>query len=74
MIGNEEDFTACLGLEVEGASEQLDELPIKGYKRMIERAVAEYPNFRATATTLRAVKTATVNDWGALCWHGGQFP
>lgn len=73
MIGNEEDFTACLGLEVDGVSEHLDELPIEGYKRMIERAVAEYSNFVATATTLRTVKTATVNDWGALCWYDGTF-
>ena len=26
-----------------------------------------------TATTLRAVKSATVNDWGAICWAGGEF-
>ena len=40
---------------------------------MIEKAVKEFPNFKATATTLREVHTATVNDWGALCWHDGQF-
>ena len=73
MIGNEEDFTACLGLEVEGVDSHHRELPIDGYKRMIERAVAQYPNFLATATTLRTVKTATVNDWGALCWYDGTF-
>ncbi len=73
MIGNEEDFTTCLGLKVEGVDENLELLPIEGYRRMIERAVAEYPNFRATATTLRGVKSATVNDWSALCWYDGQF-
>jgi 2-dehydro-3-deoxygluconokinase len=73
MIGNEEDFTACLGLEVEGVSEGHHELPLESYKRMISRAVAEYPNFLATATTLRAVKSATFNDWGALCWYDGKF-
>ena len=73
MIGNEEDFTACLGLEVEGVDSNLSELPLEGYKRMIERAVAEYPNFRATATTLRGVKSASVNDWGALAWYDGTF-
>lgn len=73
MIGNEEDFTACLGLEVAGVDAHLSELPIESYKRMIQAAVAQYPNFVATATTLRTVKSATVNDWGALCWHGGQF-
>jgi 2-dehydro-3-deoxygluconokinase len=73
MIGNEEDFTACLGLEVEGVDENLSALPIEGFKRMIEGAVKEFPNFKACATTLRAVKSASVNDWGAICWCGGQF-
>jgi len=73
MIGNEEDFTACLGLQVEGVDEHLKELPVDGYKKMIEQATREFPNFQAIATTLRAVKTASVNDWGALCWMGGQL-
>jgi 2-dehydro-3-deoxygluconokinase len=73
MIGNEEDFTACLGFEVEGADENLTDLEITSFKNMIEKAVAEFPNFKATATTMRGVKTATINDWGAMCWVGGQF-
>lgn len=73
MIGNEEDFTACLGFEVEGVDENISEIDINAFKKMIEKAVAEFPNFQATATTLRAVKTATVNDWGAICWHAGEF-
>jgi 2-dehydro-3-deoxygluconokinase len=73
MIGNEEDFTACLGLEVEGADHHLTHLEVDSFKKMIGRAVADYPNFKVVATTLRAVKSATVNDWGAICWAGGQF-
>lgn len=73
MIGNEEDFTACLGFEVEGVDENLTNLEIAGFQKMIEKAVAEYPNFKATGTTLRGVKTATVNDWGAMCWADGEF-
>jgi 2-dehydro-3-deoxygluconokinase len=73
MIGNEEDFTACLGFEVEGVDEHLGSLEVEAFQRMIERAVGEYPNFRVTATTLRAVKSATRNDWGAICWAGGRF-
>lgn len=64
MIGNEEDFMACLGFEVEGVDENLTQLSVEGYKRMIKRAVEAYPNFIATVTTLRTVKTATKNDWG----------
>ena len=73
MIGNEEDFTACLGFEIEGNDENLKELNIDGYKKMINEAVKTYPNFKAVGTTLREVKTATVNDWSALCWAGGEI-
>ncbi len=73
MIGNEEDFTACLGFEIEGQDENLKELNIDGYKKMINKVVETYPNFKAVATTLRTVKTATVNDWSALCWADGEI-
>lgn len=72
MFGNEEDFTACLGLEVEGVDKGLSHLPVEGYRRMIERASAEHPNFKVIATTLRTVHSASVNDWGAVCWAGGE--
>ncbi|MBI5684047.1 MAG: sugar kinase [Verrucomicrobia bacterium] len=73
MIGNEEDFTACLGFQVEGADENLLHIDVTAFKRMIEAAVKTYPNFKVVATTLRAAKTATRNDWGAICWMDGQF-
>ncbi|MEM7781953.1 MAG: sugar kinase [Planctomycetota bacterium] len=73
MIGNEEDFTACLGLHVEGLDDQMKELPLEGYKKMIAEATKQFPNFQAIATTLRTVKTALINDWGALCWHDGEL-
>ena len=73
MIGNEEDFTACLGFEVEGNDENLKELNLDGYKKMIEKVVETYPNFKVVATTLREVKTATVNDWSAICWADGKI-
>ena len=73
MIGNEEDFTACLGFEVEGNDENLKELNLDGYRKMINTAAQTYPNFKVVATTLRTVKTATVNDWSALCWADGEI-
>ena len=72
MIGNEEDFTACLGLEVEGNDENLKSLNIDGYKKMMAKAAELYPNFKVAASTLRTVKTATVNDWSAICWADGK--
>jgi 2-dehydro-3-deoxygluconokinase len=73
MIGNEEDFTACLGFEVEGADEHISSIDVTAFKKMIGKAVQAFPNFKVTATTLRAVRSATRNDWGAICWAGGQF-
>ncbi len=73
MIGNEEDFTACLGLKVEGNDESLKELNLDGYKKMIVEASKQYPNFKVIATTLREVKTATINDWSAICWADGEI-
>ena len=73
MIGNEEDFTACLGFEVEGVDENISAIDVDKFKAMINTAVNEFPNFKVTATTLRTVKTATLNDWGAICWANGEF-
>jgi 2-dehydro-3-deoxygluconokinase len=73
MLGNEEDFTACLGLEVEGLDEHHSKLDVSNFRRMIERAVAEFPNFKVVATTLRNARTATVNDWGAVCYTEGEL-
>ena len=68
MLGNEEDFTACLGLEVDGVDENLADLDGASFRAMIERASAEFPNFAVVATTLRTVRSATVNDWSAIAW------
>ena len=68
MIGNEEDFTAALGFEVAGVDENLSSLDVGAFAAMIDRVAAEYPNFAVIATTLRTVRSATVNDWGAIAW------
>ena len=73
MIGNEEDFTACLGFEVEGLDHNISKIETEAFKQMIQKAVAEFPNFKVAATTLRKVITATRNDWSAICWHAGNF-
>jgi 2-dehydro-3-deoxygluconokinase len=73
MLGNEEDFTAALGFAVEGLDEQHSKLEVANFRRMIERAVQEFPNFKVVATTLRNATTATLNDWGAVCYAGGEL-
>jgi 2-dehydro-3-deoxygluconokinase len=73
MIGNEEDFTASLGLEIEGIDDSFSSLDPSHFKKMIESARKTYPSFQVVATTLRNAKTATRNDWGAVCAFGDQF-
>lgn len=71
LIGNEEDFTACLGVNVRGNDAGLKALNVQGYREMLAAVAAAYPNLRAVASTLRTVHTATINDWQALLWMDG---
>jgi len=73
MIGNEEDFTACLGYKVEGVDSNLSALDPSSFKKMIEMVVKDYPNFQAVATTLREAHTASQNGWSAVVWYDGEF-
>ena len=73
MIGNEEDFTACLGFEVGNTDKALKKLDLDGYRTMMNEVAATYPNFKVIATTLREVRSATVNDWSAMAWSEGRI-
>jgi 2-dehydro-3-deoxygluconokinase len=73
ILGNEEDFTLALGFEVENLDNKLSSLDVCNFKKMIHKVVNDYPNFKVVATTLRTVKTANINDWGAICWAAGNF-
>ncbi len=73
MLGNEEDFSAALGFAVADLDENHSLLDVGNFKRMMGNVVEEYPNMSVIATTLRHAKTATVNDWGAICFSGGEF-
>ena len=72
MLGNEEDFSAALGFSVQGMDENVTQFEVDAFRRMIERVVKEFP-FQVVATTLRKAKTATRNDWGAICYADGAF-
>jgi 2-dehydro-3-deoxygluconokinase len=64
LLGNEEDFHACLGYDV-GSVEELDQ---SRYERVIDSVHADFPGIAVVASTLRRAVTATCNDWGALAW------
>jgi 2-dehydro-3-deoxygluconokinase len=57
---------------VEGVGQDLTSFEVDGFQKMIEKVVKEYP-FQVVATTLRKAKTATRNDWGAICYYEGKF-
>jgi 2-dehydro-3-deoxygluconokinase len=73
LFGNEEDFKAALGFELEGVDEQFRELPTASFRKMIEQVVAAFPNITTVATTLRTARSASQNGWGAICYHRGSF-
>ncbi|HUX20356.1 MAG TPA: sugar kinase [Spirochaetia bacterium] len=73
MLGNEEDFTAALGFEVEGLGEDISGIQVEKFKKMLAQVTRRYPNFAGVATTLREVKSATINDWGAILSYGGEY-
>jgi 2-dehydro-3-deoxygluconokinase len=73
LFGNEEDFSAALGFEIEGTDSNYTDLRTDSFRRMIERVVTEFPNVKAVATTLRQARTASLNGWGAIGYFGGEF-
>ncbi|MCM8530516.1 MAG: sugar kinase [Lentisphaeraceae bacterium] len=73
LIGNEEDFQLCLGIEGPEAGGQGIDSKIDSFKEMIERIKAAYPNASAFATTLREVESANLHKWGAIVHEGSNW-
>jgi 2-dehydro-3-deoxygluconokinase len=73
LFGNEEDFSATLGVAIEGVSDDFSHLPAASYEAMLHRVTALYPNLKLIATTLRTAHTATRNDWGAIALYEGKI-
>jgi 2-dehydro-3-deoxygluconokinase len=73
LFGNEEDFSASLGFELEGVDDAYADLPTASFRKMIGAVVDTYPNITTVATTLRTAHSASVNGWGAICYHEGAF-
>ena len=66
LLGNEEDFSAMLGVEIKGVGADFAELPIAGYEEMLREVAAAYPNLKLIASTLRTAQSASRNGWGAI--------
>jgi 2-dehydro-3-deoxygluconokinase len=72
MFGNEADFSAALGHEGSGVDESFSSLEAASYAAMMETVVRDYPNLKVVATSLRTMKSATVNDSRGICYADGR--
>ena len=71
LFGNEEDLQKGLGIagpEVAGASK----LDPDSFFQLIDRVVAQFPNIKLVATTLREVHSTCRHDWAAVLWLDGR--
>jgi 2-dehydro-3-deoxygluconokinase len=69
LLGNEEDFSAMLGVDVKGVGDDFAELPIAAYEEMLREVASAYPNLKLVASTLRTAQTASRNAWGAIALY-----
>ena len=73
LIGNEEDFQLCFGIEgPEAGGEGIDE-KIENFKEMIGRVKKQFPNASVFATTLREVINANKHLWGGIMLEGKNW-
>ena len=73
LIGNEEDFQLCLGIEGPDAGGEDIAAKIDGFKGMIERVKATFTNASVFATTLREVVSTNSHMWGAIMLAGDTW-
>jgi len=73
LIGNEEDFDKCLGIQAAGTDESFSKLDPDSYKAVAREVMAAWPNVEIVGTTLRDAKTGLLNDWRTLVYDGENF-
>lgn len=73
LIGNEEDFQLCLGIEGPEAGGEAIGDKIENFKGMIGRIRAAYPKAQFIATTLREVISVNQHLWGMIVWGDNDF-
>lgn len=73
LIGNEEDFQLCLGIEGPEAGGKGIASEIDGFREMIGRVRKAFPQASVFATTLRQVISANEHLWGAIMLEGDNW-
>ncbi|MCL4435023.1 MAG: sugar kinase [Actinobacteria bacterium] len=70
LFGNEEDFRTSLGIDIPGVND-IDgvvdwDIYRRAYSEVIDEVRSVFPNVKGIMITLRRVKSASRNDWGAI--------
>ncbi|MFO7668602.1 MAG: sugar kinase [Bacteroidales bacterium] len=73
LIGNEEDFQLCLGIQGPEAGGKGLGTKIEGFKGMINRVRDAFPKVSVYATTLREVISTNQHMWGAIVFENGNW-
>ncbi len=73
LIGNEEDFQLCLGIEGPEAGGKDLGAKIDGFKGMINRVREAFPDVSVYATTLRQVISTNEHMWGGIIFENGNW-
>jgi 2-dehydro-3-deoxygluconokinase len=73
LVGNEEDFQLCLGIEGPEAGGEGLGAKIDSFKEMIRRVKQKFPNASVFATTLRQVVSVNEHLWGAIMLEGDNW-
>ena len=73
LIGNEEDFQLCLGIEGPKAGGENIETTMEAFKGMILNVKKVYPNVTVFANTLREVVSANEHLWGAIVYENEHW-
>ena len=73
LVGNEEDFQLCFGIEGPEAGGQGIDEKIESFKEMIGRVKETFPNASVFATTLREVVNTNTHLWGGIMLEGKNW-
>jgi 2-dehydro-3-deoxygluconokinase len=73
LVGNEEDFQLCLGIEGPEAGGKDIDSKIDSFKKMIQRVKMAFPNASVFGTTLRQVINANKHLWGSIMLEGDNW-
>ncbi|MBI3822900.1 MAG: sugar kinase [Planctomycetes bacterium] len=72
LFGNEEDLQKGLGITGPKVDATKSKLDPRAFFKLIDKVVAQHPNIRLVATTLREVHSTNRHDWAAVLWLDGK--